>query len=252
MPELSDASRRVLHEIESRLCSGNKALRERAWWMLVRTLRRQKLKIHDARSAVTELLSVTGGRGVPPQQSLWDEYCGLSEGARGAIDNRYRECLEAARREFPYVFHIDVINVPAKMADFRFAAESGEGLPGLNENQRSIARIFGIPEEKYQLEIQAKLYGEERYRLFAERFWDLVMQAGEPYALESAEVVYDVAAGKFYCELNCDGITRRAAFAAEVISAPIERGDREGILAAQEAVKVWLEEVLGRLTPARP
>jgi len=215
-------------------------------------MRLQKVRPDDARNAISELLSVTGGRGTPPQQSLWDEYCGLLEGEQREIDDRYGECLEAAKREFPYLFHIDVINVPARVADLKFAARTGEPLPGLNENQRSIARIFGIPEAKYQLEVQAKLYGEERYRLFAERFWDLVTQAGKSYPLESAEVVYDVASGKFYCELRCDGITRRAAFAAEVISTPIERGDREGILAAKEAVKVWLEEILGRLSPTRP
>jgi len=215
-------------------------------------MRLQKGSPDDPRNAISKLLSVTGGRGTPPQQSLWDEYCGLLEGEQREIDDRYGECLEAAKREFPYLFHIDVINVPARVADLKFAARTGEPLPGLNENQRSIARIFGIPEAKYQLEVQAKLYGEERYRLFAERFWDLVTQAGKSYPLESAEVVYDVASGKFYCELRCDGITRRAAFAAEVISTPIERGDREGILAAKEAVKVWLEEILGRLSPTRP
>jgi len=252
MADRSQACGRILHELESRLCSGNKVLRERRWWMLLHTMRLQKVRPDDARNAISELLSVTGGRGTPPQQSLWDEYCGLLERERREIDDRYRECLEAAKGEFPYVFHIDVINVPTGVADLKFAARTGEPLPGLNENQRSIARIFGIPEAKYQLEVQAKLYGEERYRLFAERFWDLVMQAGKSYPLESAEVVYDVACGKFYCELTCDGITRRAAFAAEVISAPIERGDREGILGAKEAVKVWLEEILGRLAPTRP
>jgi len=220
--------------------------------MLLHAMRLQKGSPDDPRNAISKLLSVTGGRGTPPQQSLWDEYCGLLEGEQREIDDRYGECLEAAKREFPYLFHIDVINVPARVADLKFAARTGEPLPGLNENQRSIARIFGIPEAKYQLEVQAKLYGEERYRLFAERFWDLVTQAGKSYPLESAEVVYDVASGKFYCELRCDGITRRAAFAAEVISTPIERGDREGILAAKEAVKVWLEEILGRLSPTRP
>jgi len=234
------------------LCSGNKVLLEHRWRMLLHAMRLQKGSPDDPRNAISKLLSVTGGRGTPPQQSLWDEYCGLLEGEQREIDDRYGECLEAAKREFPYLFHIDVINVPARVADLKFAARTGEPLPGLNENQRSIARIFGIPEAKYQLEVQAKLYGEERYRLFAERFWDLVTQAGKSYPLESAEVVYDVASGKFYCELRCDGITRRAAFAAEVISTPIERGDREGILAAKEAVKVWLEEILGRLSPTRP
>ena len=234
------------------MCSGNKVLLEHRWRMLLHAMRLQKGSPDDPRNAISKLLSVTGGRGTPPQQSLWDEYCGLLEGEQREIDDRYGECLEAAKREFPYLFHIDVINVPARVADLKFAARTGEPLPGLNENQRSIARIFGIPEAKYQLEVQAKLYGEERYRLFAERFWDLVTQAGKSYPLESAEVVYDVASGKFYCELRCDGITRRAAFAAEVISTPIERGDREGILAAKEAVKVWLEEILGRLSPTRP
>jgi len=252
MADRSQACGRILHEVESRLCSGNKVLLEHRWRMLLHAMRLQKGSPDDPRNAISKLLSVTGGRGTPPQQSLWDEYCGLLEGEQREIDDRYGECLEAAKREFPYLFHIDVINVPARVADLKFAARTGDPLPGLNENQRSIARIFGIPEAKYQLEVQAKLYGEERYRLFAERFWDLVTQAGKSYPLESAEVVYDVASGKFYCELRCDGITRRAAFAAEVISTPIERGDREGILAAKEAVKVWLEEILGRLSPTRP
>jgi hypothetical protein len=215
-------------------------------------MRVQKMPLDNAQFAIRELLSNQAGRGAPTPRSRRDEYFGLPLEERTEIDKRYRECLEAAKREFPYGFHIDVINVPARVADLRFAARSGEPLPALNENQRSIAKSFGIPEEKYQQEVQAKLYGEERYRLFAERFWDFVMEAGRSYPLESAQVVYDVAAGRFYCELTSDGITRRGAFAAEVISAPIERGDWEGILGAKEAVKVWLEQVLGRLASTRP
>jgi hypothetical protein len=184
------------------------------------------------------------------RELVHDESCfALSPDERTEIVTRYRECLQAAKREFPFL-NVEVINVPARPADFTLAARAGEPLQGLNENQRSIARLFGIPEEKYQREVQAKFYGEERYRLFAERFWAFAMEAGKPYSLDSIEVVYDVAAGKFYCELKSDGSTRRAAFAADVISVPIERGDREGILRARDAVKVWLEEVLGSLAPA--
>ena len=256
MPDRSKVCELILQELESRLCSGNNVIREREWRTLVRTMRFLKMRPDNVWDAIQELLSDPAGRGVPPPQSppqsLRDDYSQLPSEERAKIENRYRDCLKAAKRELPYVFYIDVINVPARIADLRFAARGGEPLPGLNENQRSIAKIFGIPEERYQLEVQAKLYGEERYRLFAERFWDLVMQAGKSYSLESVEVIYDAAAGKFYCELKCEGITRRAAFAAEVISAPIEHGDKEGIVRAKEAVKVWLEEILGRLAPTRP
>jgi hypothetical protein len=211
------------------------------------------MRLDTTQHAIQEFLSDQAGRGAPVPQSsrpLSEEYLELRPEQRTEIDNRYRQCLEAAKREFPFL-NVEVINVPARPADFTFAARAGEPLPGLNENQRSIARVFGIPEEKYQREVQAKLYGEERYRLFAERFWAFVMEAGKTCSLNSVDVVYDVAAGKFYCELKSDGSTRRAGFTAEVISAPIERGDREGILRAKDAVKVWLEEVLGHLTSAR-
>ena len=236
MSNRSEACDRILSELESRLCSGNKARREHEWWMLVRTMRAEKMPVESALYAIRDVVHN-------------DDCFALVREERTEIENRYRQCLEAAKRDFPF-FHVEVINVPAGVADFRFAARTGERLPDLNENQRSIAKVFGIPEEKYQLEIQAKLYGEERYRLFAERFWAFVMEAGKAYSLNSADVVYDVAAGKFYCELKSVGSTRRAAFAAEVISLPIERGDREGILRAKDAIKVWLEEILGSLTPA--
>lgn len=236
MSNRSESGGLVLHEIESRLCSG--ARREAEWRTLVRTMRKMGVKMMP----VNDLYYI--------RELVHDESCfALSPEERTEIVTRYRECLQAAKKEFPFL-NVEVINVPAGVADFRFAARTDERLPGLNENQKSIAKAFGIPEEKYQLEVQAKLYGEERYRLFAERFWTFVMEAGESYSLDSVEVMYDVAAGKFYCELKSDGSTRRAAFAAEVISVPIERGDKEGILRARDAVKVWLEEVLGRLAPA--
>lgn len=236
MSNRSEACQRILHEIDSRLCSGDR--REHEWWVLVRTMRATGMKV----TPVNELYAI--------REFVHDDGCfALPVDERTEIEDRFRTCLEAAKKDFPF-FHVEVINVPAGVADFRFAARTGERLPDLNQNQRSIAKVFGIPEEKYQLEIQAKLYGEERYRLFAERFWAFVMEAGKAYSLDSVNVVYDVAAGKFYCELKSVGSTRRAAFAAEVISLPIERGDREGILRAKDAVKVWLEEVLGSLTPA--
>jgi len=251
MSNRSETCERILHEIESRLCSGNK--RENEWRTLARTMRAQKMRLDIAQHAMQVFLGDhQAGSGIPlpqPAGGLSDKYPVLQFGERTEVDNRYRECLEAARREFPFL-NIEVINVPARPADFAFAARTDERLPGLNENQRSIAKVFGIPEEKYQLEVQAKLYGEERYRLFAERFWAFVMDAGKSYSLDSVDVVYDVAAGKFYCELKSDGGARRAAFAADVISVPIERGDKEGILRARDAVKVWLEEVLGRFAPA--
>jgi hypothetical protein len=251
MSDLSGAYGRILREMESKLCSGNEADREREWRNLMRLLRRQGFKPEDALYAIRELLDNRAGRGME-YHGAKDDCFNLPQVERMEIERQYRKCLDAAKMEFPYLFHIDVINVPARVADLRFAARAGEPLPGLNENQRSIAKSFGIPAEKYQQEVQAKLYGEEWHRMVAERFWDLVKQAGEPYRLEPAAVVYDVAAGKFYCELRCEGITQRAPFAAEVISAPIEHGDKEGIARAKEAVEVWLEEILGRLAPTRP
>lgn len=245
-----DVSEQIAQWVKSQLCAGDIETREEHWRSLVRSLRQLGREPESVTDGLTELLSVTGGafgRG-SSFPLLHQEYQKLGHADRGKVDQLYRACLEAAKQDFPYVFHIEVVNVPAKVADLRFASRASEPLPDLNENQRSIAKAFGIPQEKYQREVLAKLYGEERYWLFAARFWAFVMEAGKSYSLDSADVIYDVAAGKFYCELKSNGNTRRAAFAAEIISVPIERGDREGILKAKEAVSVWLEEVLGHLS----
>lgn len=102
---------RILQELESvlsRFCSGNEVDDRRRWRDLVDSLRAQGFKPENEFYAIRELLDNPPARGAPLPQSprqLSEDLLALEFGEREEIEKRYRECLEAAKRQFPDVFY---------------------------------------------------------------------------------------------------------------------------------------------------
>jgi hypothetical protein len=197
--------------------------------------------------AITELLTVTAGaiaRGstVP---LLYREYHKLIPADKGKVDQRYRECLEAAKAEFPHVFYVQVINAPAAPADIWLADRTPRGeLPHLNSEQKSMARARGIPEREYARSVAAKGFSEDRYRFHAERCWDFLKEAARAHSVDVVEVIYDVLSGRFYCDLRQNGRARRFFLDARIVSEPLELGDRVGLEKARDSIRFAVDQAL--------
>lgn len=241
------ACEQILQKINSWLCSGAKETREEHWRGLVRRLRQLGREPESVTDAITELLSVTGGafgRG-SSFPLLHQEYQKLGLADRGKVDQRYGECLKVAKEEFPRVFHVQVINVPTSSADVLLAERVPTNeLPRLSADQKSIARAFDIPEQEYARTKAARQLSEERYRLYAERCWDFVMEAARPHSINDVEVIYDVSSGRFYCELRQDGYARRFFLDARLVSEPLLQGDRIGLEKARDSIRFVVDQTL--------
>jgi hypothetical protein len=82
------------------------------------------------------------------------------------------------------------------------AAVNDDALPELNEDQRSSAKAYGIPERDYRRSVLARQGADGRYQRYAQRFGELLVKAAAPHAIDLAEVVYDLWEDKFYCYLK--------------------------------------------------
>jgi hypothetical protein len=247
MHSRSEAVAKILHEIESRLCSGAKQLREDRWRRLVRSLRQLGGSPDSPTDSILELLSVTGGavaRGAS-LPLLHQDYQRLSSTEKKEVEGLYKTCLENAKKDFPYVFHVQVINVPAAAADVLLADRApASDLPRLSADQKSIAKAFGIPEEEYARSVAAKYFSEDRYRFYAERCWDFIKDVAETHSVDAVDVIYDVSSERFYCELRRNGFATRFFLDARLVSEPLQRGDKIGLDGAREAIRFATEQAL--------
>ena len=138
---------------------------------------------------------------------------------------------------------IRIINIPGSAADWRLAATvNDDGLPELNEDQRSIAKAYGIPERDYRRSVLARQVAEGRYQRYAQRFSELLVKAAAPHAVDSAEVVYDLWEDKFYCYLKGANGPIPLRFDATIVTEALERGDQEGLVSAQRRVQFGVDE----------
>jgi len=141
--------------------------------------------------------------------------------------------------------NVEVINVPGSVADWRFAKRaSNDELPVLTKEQKSIARDFGISEEDYARSVLGRRYAEARYTEYAKQFGQLLQKAVGAHSVESAEVIYDVWQDKFHCRLKANGDVVPISFTADIVVAPLERGDRKSLQQAEKAVKYGIERAL--------
>ncbi len=236
-----------MREVESRLCTGAKQLREDHWRRLVRSLRQLGCSPESPADGMLELLSVSGSpmvRGAP-LRLLHQDYHRLPPAEKNEVDERYRTCLESAKKDFPHVFYVRLVNVPTATADVLLAErESGSDLPRLNADQKSIAKAFGIPEEEYARSVAAKYFSEERYRFYAERCWDFLADAARVHSIDAVDVIYDVSLEKFYCELRQNAFATRFFLDAKLLSEPLQRGDKIGLDKAREAIRFATEQAL--------
>ena len=245
---------RILQEINARLCSGAKQVQEDHWRTLVRSLRVGGREPESVADALAEFLSMTGGavgRG-STTPLLHQGYHKLTPAEMNKVEQRYRECLAAAKVEFPHVFYVQVINAPTAPADVWLAERTpGGDLPRLNSEQRSTAKARGIPEREYARSVAAKGFSEERYRFHAERCWDFVKEAARAHSVDVVEVIYDVFSGKFYCDLRQNGRARRLFLDARIVSEPLELGDRVGLEKARNSIRFAVDQALAS-EPAAP
>jgi hypothetical protein len=246
MRSQTSACEQIVQQIYSRLCLGTKETREQHWRDLVRSLRQLGYEVGSVTDAVMEFLvnqaGASFGRG-SPTPPLYQEYRKLTPADKNKVDQRYRECLEVAKAEFPHVFYVQVINVPAAPADVWLAERTPSSeLPRLNKELRSMAKALGIPEQEYARSEAAKQFSEERYRLHAERCWDFLMEAARPHSVDAVEVIYDVFSGRFYCELRHDGRARRFFLDARLVSEPLQQGDRIGLEKARDSIRFAVDQ----------
>ena len=134
--------------------------------------------------------------------------------------------------------NIEVINIPGTIANLKWAQEQPRReLPVLTKEQRAIAKDFGMTEEQYAESILARRYSEARYRRYAEQFGQFLAKAAHAHRFESADVIYDGWDNKFHCWLIGKGVKVPLVFDANIIIAPLEAGDRNGLLEAEKAVR---------------
>ncbi len=139
--------------------------------------------------------------------------------------------------------NVEVINIPGSVADWRFAKRvSPDELPVLTKEQKSIARDFGISEKDYARSVLGRRYAEARYTEYAKHFGQLLQKAAGTYSVESAEVIYDVWQEKFHCRLKANGVVVPISFSADIVVAPLERG--ESLQQAEKAVQHGVERAL--------
>jgi hypothetical protein len=216
----------------------------------VRDLRLAGLKVESLEDGLRlGLLDdfVSGGSysGIDPtRRHAGHMYRSLGKAERQSLTKLYADRLEKARRDLPHVFHVQVINVPAAPADFLAERPRGRELPHLNADQKSMAKALGIPEQEYARSVEARQFSEERYRFHAERCWDFLMEAARAHSIDVVDVIYDVSAGRFYCELRQDGDARRFFLDARVVSEPLQQGDRIGLERARQSIQFAVEQAL--------
>ena len=134
--------------------------------------------------------------------------------------------------------NIEVINIPGTIANLKWAQEQPRReLPVLTKEQRGIAKDFGMTEGQYAESILARRYSEARYRRYAEQFGQFLAKAAHARRFESADVIYDGWDNKFHCWLIEKGAKVPLVFDANIIIAPLEAGDRNGLLEAEKAVR---------------
>ena len=236
---------RILQQIDERLCSQNAYTREQEWRRLVRDLRGLGGDPARTSDALTEFLSVTVTKGFGDHSLGPSDYHKLSDNEKAEVNKHYQECLKKAIHEFPFIFQVDVINVPTSPADVVLAERAApKTLPRLNADEQSLAKALGIPEQDYKRDVLAKQYSEDRYRFYAERCWDFLIDAAKAHSIDAAGVVYDVSSGKFYCEIRRDGSARRFALNARIVWEPLEAGDKSGLDKAREAIRFAVEQAL--------
>ena len=147
---------------------------------------------------------------------------------------------------------IKVINVPGSGADWDLAAAVHEDeLPELNEDQRSIAKAYGIRERDYRRSELAREIAEARYRRYAQRFGEFLAEAAGSHGVDSAEVVYDLWEDKFYCYLKGVNSSISLRFDAAIITDPLERGDQASLLNAERRVEFGVDEAFRAPAVAR-
>jgi hypothetical protein len=88
----------------------------------------------------------------------------------------------------------------------------------------------------------ARQIAEGRYQRYAQRFGELLVKAAAPHAIDSAEVVYDLWEDKFYCYLKGAQAPIPLRFDATIVTDPLERGDREGLVNAERRVQFGVDE----------
>ena len=139
---------------------------------------------------------------------------------------------------------VEIINIPVSVADWKFAQQASEQkLPPLTEEQKSIAKGFGISPKEYARSVLARRYAEVRYRTYSEQFRHLLAKAASNYPIRSAEVIYDLWEGMFYCQLRRDDSLASFRVAADLITVPVDRGDLGSLRQAEEAIRVGLRQV---------
>jgi hypothetical protein len=140
---------------------------------------------------------------------------------------------------------IEVINIPGSVADWKLAEGVAESkLPELNKDQESIAKAFGIPESDYRRSVLAKQIAEARYRSYAREFGEFLARAAAPHSVQSAEIVYDLWEGKFYCYLKRDSSAIPLRFDANLVTVPLEQGDQNALRQAEKAIQFGVDEAL--------
>ena len=164
----------------------------------------------------------------------------LSQKERKSLRRFVEEKLQEAEQ---FLIDIQVINVPSSAADRKFAEEVPRTkLPRLTEEQRSLARVLGVSDEEYARGVLGRRNAEDRYRRYAEHLRQLLMKAARSYSVNSAQVIYDGWGHQFSCRLKRrDGGVVPLVFDAAIITVPLERGDENGLLNAERAVKRAVE-----------
>ncbi len=148
--------------------------------------------------------------------------------------------------------NIDLVNIPGNTADWKWALQVRKsGLPRLTQEQKSTAKDFGISEEEYARSVIARQYSEARYRRYAEHFGDLLEKAAESHGIESAKVIYDGWDDKFHCRLKINKTEVPLDFDANIITEPLDRGDKSALLQAQRALKRAVEWTIPELSKKR-
>lgn len=148
---------------------------------------------------------------------------------------------------------IKLINVPGSVANWEHARRAARReLPVLTPEQRSMAKDFGIPEEDYARDVLARRYSESRYRRYTERFARLLAKAARSYSVDSVEITYDGWDNRFHCWMEKNGGTIPIIFDADLVSVPLERGDKDLLLDTEKRIKRAVEWALQPVSAATP
>lgn len=148
--------------------------------------------------------------------------------------------------------NVDIINIPGNTADWKWALQvPTRDLPRLTQEQKATAKDFGISEEEYARSVIARQYSEARYRRYAEHFGDLLEKAAKSHDIESVKVIYDGWEDKFHCRLKINKTELPLDFDANIITEPLDRGDKSALLQAQRDLKRAVEWISQELSKKR-